>query len=464
MLPYELLVGWRYLRRSKRSRKTVHAALAIFTAATGLGGVFFAASVALREIGILLLVFGSIGLVASALLQVFSAFTTVSILGVALGVRTLAVVLSVTGGFEREFKVKVLGVNAHVIVMKYGVDFAEYEDVIGKARAQKGVTGAAPFVLHEMMISRGSEQTGILVKGIDPARVGSVLDAPRHLRSGSFAALRAGGDIGALPGVLLGLGLAERLHASVGDVVQLVALGGDFASPGLAIAEAPRSFDLRVAGLFHSGFEEYDRRLVYIDLAQSQKLVARGDVVTGVELKLSDIYASGKIARAMEKALGDGPYRVIDWKELNHNLFSALRTQKVVLALVMTLIVLVAAFNIVAALALLVVRKTREIAILKSMGLGPGGVARIFQSAGLVIGLIGAGLGVLWAIADCALVERYGYPLDPKVYLIGRLPVDPDPVELALTAGLALAICLLATVYPARRAVELRPVEGLRYE
>lgn len=462
-MPYELLVAWRYLRRAQRGRASTLAFVLCF-AATASGALCFAFVPGLREVGILVLAFGSIGLVASALLQVFSAFTTVSILGVALGVRTLGVVLAVTSGFEREFKEKVLGVNAHVIVMKYGIDFAEYDDVIRKVLAQPGVSAAAPFVLEEMMISGSGEQTGVLVKGIDPTRSKSLLDVERHLEPGyTIDSLRPPAQ-GSLPPIFLGYVLAQKLQATHGDIVQLVALGGDFAAPGLSVAEAPRSFDLRVAGIFRSGFDEYDRRLVYVPIATAQEFVARGAVATGVEIKIRDIYASRPIARALEKMLGDGPYRVIDWTELNHNLFSALRTQKVVLALVITLIVIVAAFNIIAALTLLVVRKMREIAILKAIGVTHGGIARIFQAAGLVIGVVGAGLGVVWAVGDCAIVRRYGYPLDPKVYLIEKLPVAPSLIELGMAATVAVVICLLATLYPARRAVELHPVEGLRYE
>lgn len=461
-MPYELLVGWRYLRRDHASRRAT-IMLAIFVLVTGVGGVLFAATPNMREAGILLVVFGGMGVVAAALMHRFSVFTTVSILGVALGVRTLAVVLAVTTGFEREFKDKVLGVNAHVIVMKYGIDFGEYEEVIKRARALPDVRGVAPFVLQEMMISRGGEQTGILVKGVDPIRTGEVLDVRKQLIAGKLEQLLPA-RAGQLAGVFLGEELANRLGAKTGDVIQLVMLGGDFSAPSMTVADAPRSYDVRVAGIFRSGFNEYDQRLIYAHAATVKEFVGRGDVVTGVEIKIGDIYKSSQFSRAMEKALGDGPYRVIDWKDLNHNLFAALRTQKVVLAIFMTLIVLVAAFNIVAALTLLVVRKTREIAILKAIGIPDSGVARIFQAAGILIGVAGGLLGIGWAITDCALVERYGYPLDPKVYLIGRLPVELDPAELAITALLAIAICLLATLYPARRAVALHPVEGLRYE
>jgi lipoprotein-releasing system permease protein len=456
-MPYEFTVGWRYLFGRRRSA-VLGVALAAAALATALGGVLFAASPA-KGAGILLLVFGSVATVAALLLRFFSAFTTISILGVALGVRTLAVVLSVSSGFQRQFEDKVLGINAHVLVMKYGQDFGEYEDVIKKVGAIRGVSGAAPFVLQELMIARGVEQTGVLVKGIDPARVGRVLDLPRQIEEGSLQAL-AGAH--APPELLLGRFLARRLHARRGDLVQLVSLGSDFV-PGLSLAaEPPRARDFRVGGSFYSGFDEYDRGLVFMGFRDAQVFGGLGDVVTGVEMRLADPMRSGEVARQVEKALGERPYRIIDWRELNHNLFSALQLQKTVLAIVMTLIVLVAAFNIIAALTLLVLRKAREIAILKAQGMTSGGVARVFLVSGLSIGLIGVALGVAWAGGDCALLRRYGYPLDPRIYLIGRLPVEARAREFLLTAGVALCICVLATLYPASKAARVHPVDGLR--
>jgi len=455
-MPYEFKVGWRYLFGRRRSPALKIAFLAA-AAATAFGGLLFAATSA-KGAGILLLVFGSVATVAALLLHFFSAFTTISILGVALGVRTLAVVLSVSSGFQREFEDKVLGVNAHVLVMKYGRDFHEYRDVIEQVTKLPEVRGAAPFVLHELMIARGVEQTGVLLKGIDPARVEGVLDLPGQIREGSLADLR---DRSPPPRLFLGRYLAERLKARRGDQVQMVSLGADFV-PGLSLAaEPPRTREFRVGGQFFSGFDEYDRRLVFAHIEDAQAFGDMGDVAD-VEMTLHDPTRSGVVVRKLEKLFDGKPYRVIDWRELNHNLFAALRLQKTVLAIVMTLIVLVAAFNIIAALTLLVLRKAREIAILKAQGMSSKGVARVFLVAGLTIGVIGITLGLAWAAADCALVSQYGYPLDPKIYLIGRLPVAPRFSEFATTASVALCICFVATLYPAAKAARTHPVAGLR--
>jgi lipoprotein-releasing system permease protein len=456
-MPYEMLVGWRYLF-ARRRHPLLALALAVSLAVTACGGVLFAATPA-RGTGILVIVFGSVAVMAALLLRFFSAFTSISILGVALGVRTLAVVLSVASGFQTEFEDKILGVNAHVLVMKYGLDFSEYEEVIGRVKKMAGVRGVAPFVLQEVMIARGSEQTGVFLKGVDPARVGTVLALPGQIEAGSIEALS---DATPPPRLLLGRELGRRLRATNGDLVQLVSLEGNYV-PGLSIGtEAPLSRDFRVAGSFFSGFDDYDRRFAFASLRDAQAFAGQGDVVTGVEIKLHEPARSGELVRTLETTFPDKPYRIIDWRELNHNLFAALYLQKRVLAIVLTLIVVVAAFNIVAALTLLVARKTREIAILKAQGMTAGGASRVFLTAGATIGLIGTAIGLAWAAGDCALVRRYGYPLDPTIYMIGQLPVRASLPEFALTAGVALAICAGATLYPARKAARLDPVAGLR--
>jgi lipoprotein-releasing system permease protein len=201
-----------------------------------------------------------------------------------------------------------------------------------------------------------------------------------------------------------------------------------------------------------------------VSLKEAQKFFGPQDVVTGVEMKLDDVEVAGQVSRRLSQDLGGAPYRVIDWEELNRNLFTALKMQKVALVIFLTLIILVAAFNIVAALTMLVIDKTKEIAILKSMGMRAFGVARVFQVAGLTIGCVGIGCGLLVGLLVCAVVARYGYSLDPHVYLIDRLPVQVSLDEVLLTCGITLAICFIATLYPSLKAAQLEPVEGLRYE
>jgi lipoprotein-releasing system permease protein len=404
------------------------------------------------------------------LLNVFSVFTTVSIIGVILGVAALVVVSSVTSGFQQSFKQKVLGVNAHVLVLKYGLDFSEYREVMKKTLGEPHVKAAAPFVFNEMMLSRGPALSGVLIKGIDPELAPTVIDIPERLTSGKFEDLgkRASpADGGApLPSMFIGKELAKKIKAKLNDRVRVVSPKANF-DPGAwdsARREAPAVHEFRVAGIFYSGFDEYDRRLVYVSLRDGQELVGAGDVVMGVEAKIDDIERAQEVSKKLLQTLGGTPFRVIDWEELNHNLFTALKMQMVALVIFLTLIVIVAAFNIVAALTMLVIDKTKEVAIFKAMGMRSGGVARVFQVAGLTIGGVGIAAGIGLGLLVCKVVERYGYALDPKVYLIDRLPVQIRPEEIVLTAGITFAICFLATLYPSLKAAHTRPVDGLRYE
>jgi lipoprotein-releasing system permease protein len=240
----------------------------------------------------------------------------------------------------------------------------------------------------------------------------------------------------------------------------LPAAGRDFRAGG----STAKTRKFRVSGIFYSGFAEYDGRLVYVSMREAQDFLGAGDIVTGVEMKLRDVNRAADVARALDEQLGGDPFQVVDWRTLNHNLFSALVFQKVVLLVVLTLIIIVAAFNMVASLSMMVLDKVKEIAIMKSMGASAGGLARTFQVVGMTIGGIGTAAGLVVGLILCRVVSRYGYPLDPKVYLIDKLPIAVDPVEVTFVAVVAMLICFVATLYPALKASALHPVEGLRYE
>jgi lipoprotein-releasing system permease protein len=432
-----------------------------------------------------------------------SAITAIAIFGVALGVAALSVVISISSGFQNEFIKKVLGVNAHVLVMKYGLDFTEYRDVMRTARALPEVRGAAPFVIQEMMISKGEHTGGILLKGVDPALLGQVLDLQSHLVQGGIEKLRREGAsppkppraplpsndaalsrrVGALldaepgaapspsvplppaqlPGIVLGKTLAENLEARVGDTVQvttpLIGLDALGWSPSEA---APTSMQFQVVGVFYAGFLEYDTKLVYVDLFEAQRFFDQGDSVTGVEITVHDIQKAAATAREIRQKLGGGPYHTVDWEMLNAPLFTALQTQKVVLTIVLAVIIGVAAFNIIATLVMMVFDKRREIAILKSMGASHTAILRIFVYIGTVVGAIGVALGLAVGVGICLLLDKVGWPLDPKVYLIDHLPVTIDWLNFVITAVIAFVICLLATIWPSLSAARMRPVDGLK--
>lgn len=471
-MSYELRIGWRYLYGGKRDRAMlVAAAVAVVVAV--VGAALVAHSGGSSPWHVYTLMAGVIGAAVFGLLALFSVFTSVSVLGVALGVAALTIVLAVTTGFQQQFRDKVLGVNAHVIVLKSQTTFAEYRDVMKTAQGiDPEVLAVQPFIFAEMLVTRGKGQlSGVAIKGVDPALVRGVLDLDKHMIEGSLDSLAAAPAPGAdgapgLPPIIMGKELAHKLKARVGDAVTVVVpLSNmvDFETQHLR-ASAPRTRKFRVSGIFYSGFDEYDRRLMYTSLAATQELVGRGDQVMGVELKVKNVERAAAIAARLQDALGGAPYQVQDWYELNHNLFTALTVQKVVLVVILMLIIAVAAFNMVSALIMMVTEKTREIAILKSMGARSVGLYATFQVLGLAIGGLGTAVGVAIGLTTCYVLGAYGYPLDPKVYLIDRLPIVVHAGEVVIVAVATLAISVLATLVPAVWASMLTPVEGLRYD
>jgi lipoprotein-releasing system permease protein len=515
-----------------------------------------------------------------------SMITLISIIGVALGVAALLAVLSITTGFEQAFKDKVLGVNAHVLVLKYGREFRDYRDVLGTVGEMPEVAGLAPFSINEMMLTKGERRAVVLVKGVTPSGVRNVLDLPEQMISGDLEGLRRPGSlptvspkpssddtwqwlrdirdekpqaeaddegarslsgegedagavdeqelggrktfweeekarretqreaarrarkpnvgavakpddieamlggfdddalalpddpeweaglvqggaqepIDALPGIIVGMTLAEDLELEIGDRVRLIS---PLAALGLALTEprgsATRSREFRVIGVFQAGFQEYDSGLVYTDLFEAQRLFDEGDNVTGVELRVHDLDTSYELARRIEQDLG-GAFHSLDWSELNRNLFTALEVQKIALTLVIATIVFVAAFNVIATLIMIVLEKKREIAILKAMGATDMTVLGIFMVQGIVVGVIGTLAGVLVGGGIVTYLDKIRFPLDPKVYLIDHLPVVINPTVFLVTIGIALLICTLSTIAPSWWAARMLPVEGLRYE
>ena len=462
---FERKIGWRYLYGGKRDRLMF--GLAGGAAVVTLAGLVLLMTSDGSSAGVLMFVVGLISASVFTLLSLFSVFTSVSVLGVALGVAALTIVLAVTTGFQKQFRDKVLGVNAHVIVLKSQATFAEYRDVMKTAREiDPDVLAVQPFIFAEMLATRGKGQlSGVAIKGIDPQLASGVLDLEKHMIQGSVETLAKPPGPGELPPIIMGKELAHKLKAKVGDdVTVVVPLSNIDFDTWRAKSSAPRTRKFRVTGIFYSGFYEYDGRLMYTSLKDTQDLVGRGDQVMGVELKVRDVERAEEIAEKLEAELGGPPYQVQDWYQLNHNLFTALKLQKAALLIILTLIILVAAVNMVSALIMMVTDKTREIAILKSMGATSGGVARVFQVVGIAIGGAGTIIGVIVGLATCYVVSEYGYHLDPKVYLIDRLPIEVSPIEVLIVAGITMVISVITTFVPAQSAAALRPAEGLRYD
>ncbi len=408
--------------------------------------------------------------------------TLISIGGVAIGVWALTVVLSVMSGFEADLKRKILGHNAHGMVLTYGQnEFDDWRGVREKVLGVKGVAGATPFLYNEVMLSAGQNLTGAILKGIDVDTVGTVTDLPRNVDDGELAWLRAPEKIPhgtrpgnepappaeatppnarSLPAIVLGRELARSLRVFVGDQVNVVSPFGDLGPAG----PQPKARPFRVAAIFYSGMYEYDSKFAYMDLGEAQRFFGTGDAVTGLELKVNDVDAARAVMGRVVYALGGWPFRGKDWGELNRSLFSALQMEKVVMAVILGFIVLVASFIIVATLIMLVLEKTKEIAVLKSMGAGVPSVMKVFVAEGVIIGAVGTAFGLILGYGSCLLIDRVGIPLDPEVYYISNLPVLIEPAQFALVTLTALALSYLATIYPATKAARLRPVDGLRAE
>jgi lipoprotein-releasing system permease protein len=532
--------------------------------------------------------------------------TMFAVLGVALGVGALATVISVTGGFRAQFREKVLGVNAHVLILKYSSDFREYRKLMEQMKGVPGVIGIAPFVISPMMVTHGDHTaTGVLLKGVDPGRVKDVLDLPRHIVAGSktleglrlpggkpperrrqgllddldsprdgdpleplvpspthrpaasaaesdaapsdsaqpadhhsvlrdieqivhdealaepdvhshsspYAASDAGSaklaagdedndaklDPGApvgsivpdggyqsalpeddvlpadidpdpcrdaesikhLPGIIIGVTLQKNLEVNLGDCIQVTSPTIGFTYNRGAM-RAPVAKQFRVTGVFDAGFDQYDSKLVYTDLYEAQPFYDTGDSVTGIEMKVADIEKARDVARDIDSRLQNGIYHTMDWEELNHGLFTALRIQQLLMSLVLALIIVVAAFTVIATLIMVVLDKKKEIAVLKAMGASNSALLRAFLYQGAIIGVIGTVIGLGLGLLMCKGLLVHALPLDPKVYFISHLPVQVRYSEFAMVGVFAILVCLAATVWPALHAARLRPAEAFR--
>ncbi len=388
-----------------------------------------------------------------------SLITILSMAGVALGVCALVVVLSVMGGFESELKSKILGLNAHVMVFKAADQLENYEYVVRTALADPEVSHATPYVYGQVMIVGSSGATGVVVRGIDLPGALEVIDLKKSMRQGQVEDLVKPGK-GDLPGLVVGSAVARRLGLAPGSVVSLINPLGEETPVG----RAPKSDPFRVVGVFESGMYQYDSSLCYVSLQAGQELFGLGKAVNGVELKVKDIYQAGEVGRRLGRELGPA-YFARDWMVLNHNLFAALKLERVTMFVILTLIVLVAAFGIVSSLIMLVMEKTRDIGVLKAMGATRASVRRIFVLEGLIIGVAGTTSGTALGLFLCWLLARYKFIELPRdVYPLGTLPVQVEPVTVGLVCLAALSITLLATIYPSRTAGLLDPVQALRYE
>lgn len=391
---------------------------------------------------------------------VLSIVTVISIIGVALGVTALSVVLSVVSGFEEDFQRKILGNNSPLIVFKSSGPIKNSADLVPKIESIEGVSAASPFLYNEVLLhSDSGRSAGVVVYGIDPGKVGKVTSLERDIVSGKLSRLSA--LKGELPGIAVGRELAENhLYLFPGATVDILSPGGELTPFGFG----PKVRRFEVGAVFKSGLYEYDAKSCYIDFEEAQRFFGRPNEASGIQVNVKKLEEARKVASRLQAVMGDR-YYIRHWMELNEDLFKAFKLEKTTFFIVLTMIVLVASFNIVGTLTLLVLTKGKEIAILKAMGATRMAVAKIFMAAGTLIGFIGmvSGLG-LGYLTCVALKEYIRFPLNADVYQIDTLPVRMHVTEFALVGVSALLISFLATLYPALSAARLDPAEGLRYE
>ena len=390
-----------------------------------------------------------------------SLITALSIAGVTVGVMALIVVIAVMAGFETDLKTRIMGIRPHLIITRTHGAFSQYEKILPVVKSLPQVRAAAAVITTQVVLRTASRATGALLKGIDMSGHDS-LAAGIDLRSLStpepLPETAPDRDLD-LPGIVLGKELAASLGVIPGDTVYIISPRG-MLSP---VGHIPSMTRFRVVGRFESGMYEFDGTLAFIRLSEAQTLLREHGTASAIEIRLKNLDQVDAVARELAARLGSG-YTIQTWRQINRNLFSALRLEKTVMFIIMTLIILVAAFNIAGSLVMMVMEKRKDIAILKTMGATARSIGRIFVIKGLMIGVMGTALGTAAGLTLCTLLKRYNFVRLPSdVYYISTLPVNLKATDVILIAVCALLICFVATIYPARQATMIDPVEAIRH-
>ncbi|MEO0137478.1 MAG: FtsX-like permease family protein [candidate division WOR-3 bacterium] len=380
----------------------------------------------------------------------FSFSTLIAIGGIFVGVSALLITLSIMNGFQNELRRRILGGTPHIIVRRFfNEPMDDYEEVMDKLKGLSFIKAQAPFVVTKSLIRNRKNVDGVVIRGVIPELEKNVTEVSTHMIEGEFNLDQ---------GCVLGIELAHNLKASVGDTIVIT-------SPFLEqIGLLPRSRRLIVKGIFDLGVYDYNATVVYLNLKDVQQLFEIGNAVSGIELRVDDVYKTPMYTKIIEERIGY-PFRVQDWIEMNHSVFAALKLEKIVTFIVLTLIILVAGFNIVGTLINIVKKKTKEIGILRSYGFTKKQIMRIFIYLGSIMGIIGTLLGIIFSIVACYLLNRYQFVnLPGDVYFIQTLPVEMSVNDFVAVAIASILISFLATIYPALRAASLVTVEALRNE
>ncbi len=406
----------------------------------------------------------------------------ISIVGVIIGVMSLNVVLGVMKGFADELREKILGVNAHVVVLNYNGAFEDYEELTKKISDYKGVTGASPFVYGQGMLVAGSNVTGAVVRGIKPESAGKVINIYEAIGKGSdfdrnkktVQQHREYGKellgkldhktISGYPPIIIGKELAASLGVIIGDEINLVSPFGKIGPLG----HIPKVRKFEVLAIFDYGMLEYDSSISYVAIKDAMKFFDMKDKVSGIELKSENAFEAKSLSAELKDHLGY-PFYTRNWEDVNQSLFKALKLERIAIGIFLTFIILVAALDIISTLTMVVMEKNRDIAILKAMGASRNSILNIFLTEGMIIGFVGTTIGTILGYLICYLLKTSEFvkgliPFDPRVYYVSGFPVKIEPIYFIGVAVTSLLICLLATLYPSFQASRKDPVEALRYE
>jgi lipoprotein-releasing system permease protein len=397
---------------------------------------------------------------------VVGVITAISVIGVAAGVASLIIALAITNGMRRDMQEKLVGSTSHVMLMRVANDgIRDWRPLLQRLRGLPHVTAAAPGLYGQVLISRGARSGGALVEGIIPADQRTVSDILGTMSSGSADALEPAAqpsslEAGSLPPIVIGKDLAESVGTQVGDRVLVTSPQGDLGPFGVV----PKYQGYRVTGIFKSGFYQYDSSYAFVRLADAQRLFSEPDLISAISFKIDDMYRAAEVGSEIEQAAGKG-FQTTNWMEENRQVFRALKLEQVVTFIILALIVCVAALNILIALTMMVMEKTKDIAVLMSFGVRVDQVRRIFLMQGLLISVIGTVIGLVAGYGLSWLGGHYRFiPLNAEVYSIDYLPFAPRLVDALIVSAVSLGVSLLATVYPSSSAAKVLPAEALRYE